>query len=166
MKKRKAERYGAVDRTFEIKLDKPVRGLRAVKALIVILLAATVVGTVILGAKFYWSGDTKRQTAETEAVTDSALNDELLRVVNKTNSLDKTYVPKLSERDGYSVSVLADEPLNALLKTAGEKGIELSVKSAYISYSDQNKLYKNAIKHNRKTYNLCQIRVCSALSVG
>ncbi|MCR5653650.1 MAG: M15 family metallopeptidase [Ruminococcus sp.] len=158
MKKRRVERYGAVDRTFEIKLDKPVRGLRAVKVFVVVLLAALVVGLIIFGAKLYWADGPDRKTAETDAKIDSAVSEQLLRIVNKTNPLDKDYVPELVEHDGYSVSVLADEQLNAMIEAAKEKGIELSVSSAYISYDEQKKLYTEKYKYNRNKYNLSEVR--------
>lgn len=159
MRRRKTERYGAVERTFEIKLNKPAKGLKAVKVIIVILLAAIVLGLVFVGSRLYFSNDSKTvKTSETEAFADTDLNDELLRIVNKSNPLEKDYVPELVERDGYSISPLAAEELDSLLEAAGKDGIELSVSSAYVSYDEQNKLYTKKYKYNRKRYNLTEVR--------
>ena len=156
--KRSRERYGAVDRTFEIKLGKPVRGLRAVKVIVVVLLAAVVVGTLIFSAKLFFAGSPEREKGATEIPSDNSLSDELLRVVNRTNPLDKDYVPELAQHDGYSVSVFADEALLLLLEAADEKGITLGVESAYVSYGEQEKLYNDRYKYNRKKYNLSEVR--------
>ena len=159
MKKRKTERYGAVDRTFEIKLNKPAKGLKAVKVLIIVLLVAIVLGLVFVGSRLYFSNDDKTvKTSETEAFADTELNDELLRIVNKSNPLEKNFVPELVERDGYSVSPLAAEELDSMLEAARKDGVSLSVASAYISYGEQNKLYLKKYKYNRKMYNLTEVR--------
>ena len=60
MKKRKTERYGAVDRTFEIKLNKPAKGLKAVKVIIIVLLVAIVLGLVFVGSRLYFSKDNNK----------------------------------------------------------------------------------------------------------
>lgn len=159
MKKRKAERYGAVDRTFEIKLNKPAKGLKAVKVLIIVLLVAIVLGLVFIGSRLYFSNDNKPvKTSETEAFADTELNDELLRIVNKSNPLEKDYVPELVERDGYFVSPLAADALDSMLEAAEKDGIDLSVLSAYVSYKEQNKLYMKKYKYNKNRYNLTEVR--------
>ena len=63
MNKRKTERYGAVERTFEIKLDKPQAGLRAVKVLVAVLLVAVVIGAVVFGAYLYRDNSPDRRKA-------------------------------------------------------------------------------------------------------
>ena len=158
MKKRKVERYGAVDRTFEIKLNKPAKGLKAVKILIAVLLAAIVLGLIFVGSKLYVSDNKTVRQSETEAFADSELNDELLRIVNKSNPLEKDYVPELVERDGYSVSPLAAEELDSLLEAAEKDGAELSVAGAYVSYNEQNKLYLKKYRYNKSHYNLTEVR--------
>ena len=158
MKKRKTQPYGSVERTFEIKLDKPVRGLRAVRVIAVVLLAALVAVMVIFGVKLYKSDAPARKTAETEVVLDSTLNDKLLMIVNKTNPLDKSYVPELVRHSGYSVSQLADGQLTAMLAAAREKNIKLFVESAYVSYSEQQKLYNEKFRYNRNHFKLSEVR--------
>lgn len=157
MKKRKVERYGAVDRTFEIKLEKPPVRLRFVKALVAVLLIAVVVGTVIFASNLIMGGQPEREKGVGQ-VDNSELNEELLRVVSKTESLDKSFVPELVDYEGYSVSVYADESLKELLKAAEEKGFSLDVESAYISYDNQNKLYKKMFDYNRNHYSLTEVR--------
>lgn len=132
--------------------------MRAIKVVVVLLLAAVVVGTVIFGARLYFKGGESRDSASTVETTEGSMNDMLLMVVNKSNPLEKDYVPELVERDGYSVSPLADESLTSLLKAAEEKGIKLSVESAYISYSEQNKLYNAKFKYNRSHFGLTEVR--------
>lgn len=148
----------SIERTFEIKIDKPARGLVALKVVVALLIVLVIAGSVFFVSRLYFSDEKKHESAASETASEVSDSDELLRVVNKTASLDKTYVPKLKKYDGYSVSVLADEELGKLLKDAKKSGVKLSVESAYISYDEQDKLYQAAFKANLKKYDLTEVR--------
>ncbi len=157
MKKARTRRYSnQVERTFSIESESSVRLLRTVKIIVAVLLLAVVVGTVIIGSILLKSGESERKSAAFVS-SDNSVNDELLRVVNKTNSLDKDYVPELSDCGGYRVSVLADSALKTLLNDAEKSGIKLGVESAYVSYNEQKVLYKKRFAFYKKQ-NLTEVR--------
>ncbi len=159
MKRAGKKRYeNSIERTFEISLEKPARGLKAIKIIVALLIVAVIAGGVVLVSRLYFSGDAKRESAASSTAAEESGDDELLRVVNKTNPLEKSFVPELKEYDGYSVSVLADEQLNKLLADADKSGVNLSVESAYISYEEQARLYNKAFKAKLKNSSLTEVR--------
>lgn len=82
------------------------------------------------------------QSAENQTVYDNAL---LLTVVNRQNPLSPDFVPQLAECDGFKVGALASDSLSQLLSHARAQGIELKIKSAYVSYDEQGKLYEQTL---------------------
>lgn len=70
---------------------------------------------------------------------------ELLLVVNRQNPLSKEYVPNLKDFRGSKVNTIAYESLEQLFEKAESEGIELKIKSAYISFEEQNILYNNKL---------------------
>jgi len=159
LKRKKTKRYSnSIERTFEIKLDKPSTGLRVVRIVVAALLIILVVGTIIFASRLYMTSDSDHSKTQATESEENSLDEELLRVVNKKTPIDEDYVPELVSYDGYSVSVLADSDLKAMLSDAAKEGIDLSVESAYISYSQQKKLYKQKYNYFRKSENLSQVR--------
>lgn len=159
MKRAGKKRYeNSIERTFKISLDKPARGLKAIKIIVALLIVAVIAGGVVLVSRLYFSEDAKRESASATNAEEVSNDEQLLRVVNKTSPLEKTFVPELKEYDGYSVSVLADEELNSLLNDAEKSGVKLSVESAYISYDEQAKLYKKAFKAKLNNGDLTEVR--------
>ena len=67
---------------------------------------------------------------------------ELLRVVNRGNPLDSSYVPSLEETDGILVNFLMVKSLNKMLEDAEKDGVHLKLKSGYISYEEQSELFR------------------------
>ncbi len=130
--------------------------LRIVRAVSLLLLLGLIIATVTVGIKsfnkeesFIKSADYKSQTEENEI---------LLRVVNKSNPLDKDYAPELVEHNDYSVNILAEKPLDKLLQAAGEDGVSLSVDCGFVSYDEQDKLYKEMYGKYRRSSGLSQVK--------
>lgn len=67
---------------------------------------------------------------------------ELLMVVNKANSLTEDYMPNLVEFHGVKINKLALKDLDDMLNVAKKDGVNLSVSTGYIDFSDQQNLYE------------------------
>ena len=131
-------------------------GLRVARALIGILIIAVISGAVWYGmSNFNSSGSAVKSTVFNNR-SDSD-NPNLLRVVNKTNPLDKDFVPELVEVDGVAVSKDIADPLRAMLKASEDDGISLKIESGYISYDEQGKLFKAKLK-SLKGKNLSEVK--------
>ena len=138
-----------------------VVGLKIARIAVLVLLAAVVVTTIVLGIGSVKTGEPLEHSSYV-AVTDDN-NEELLRVVNKTNPLERDYVPELVELDGYQISPLAADSLKKLLSDAESQGIKLSVGSAYVSYDDQDKLYKQEYEEYIKENGVSEVKAQSVL---
>ncbi len=134
-----------------------VTGLKLARAAVFVLMIALIVGMIIVGSAMFKNDAPERQSAKVENAAQSDER-ELLRVVNKTHPLDKDYVPALAEVGGVFVNKLAEEPLKLLLEDAERNGVKLGAESGYVSYGDQNKLYKKALKYYMENENLSEVK--------
>lgn len=85
---------------------------------------------------------------KTEILTEEQ-NEELLQVINRTNTLPEDYSPSLSEVKSVKVNLLMTDSLKEMLSKAEEEGVNISVNTGYISFEEQNDLYNkkyNSIK--------------------
>lgn len=131
--------------------------LRIARFVILGLIAVVIITTLIIGMNLFLV-NSDREASSVYNKTEDIHNAELLRVVNKSNPLDKKYVPKLAEKYGYSVNVLAEKNLDKMLKAAKNDGIDLSVKYAYVSYDEQAKKYKKLYKSYIKKDGLTEVK--------
>lgn len=123
--------------------------LNLIRIAVLLLIIAIVAGTILFGLHFFVN-NTERQNSSDYGSSEKNNNAELLRVVNKSDPLDKNYVPKLIEKDGYKLNPLAENSLDKLLSAAHEQGISIYVKYAYVSYVEQKELYNAEYKKNLK----------------
>lgn len=92
---------------------------------------------------------TNQATQVSSNITNSALDEWNLKLVNKDNSVSRDYVPELEELDDgikfdkRAVSYLKDM-INAMYK---EKITKVWVQSAYRSYEKQEQLFNNKVKY-------------------
>lgn len=70
----------------------------------------------------------------------------LLTVVDSANPLDKDYVPELETVNGFRVNREALKPLENLLKASKENGTELKIKTAYLSYDEQEERFQSELQ--------------------
>lgn len=70
----------------------------------------------------------------------------LLTVVDSANPLDKDYVPDLETVNGFKVNRDALKPLENLLKASKENGTELKIKTAYVSYDEQEERFQSELQ--------------------
>ena len=64
----------------------------------------------------------------------------------KSNPLDKDYVPDLETVNGFRVNRDALKPLENLLKASKENGTELKIKTAYVSYDEQEERFQSELQ--------------------
>lgn len=131
--------------------------LRAARFVILGLIAAVIITTLIIGMNMFIV-NSDRENSSVYKKSEESLNAELLRVVNKSNPLDKNYVPKLSDKGAYKINVLAENNLDKMLKAAKKDGISLGVKYAYVSYDEQAKKYKALYKSYIKKDGLTEVK--------
>lgn len=70
----------------------------------------------------------------------------LLTVVDSANPLDKDYVPNLETVSRFKVNRDAQKPLENLLKASKENGTELKIKTAYVSYDEQEEKFQSELQ--------------------
>ena len=147
--KRKRSRYrggyGTVNRRTKIKREKGTTHLQVIRVAVALLMGMLIIGGTIIGFCNYDSGKPKAVPNNDTYVKDT--DEDLLRVVNRNNPLDSTYVPELVEYEGYSVNKSVSKPLENLLEEAKNSNIDLSVTVGYVSYEEQEKLYQK--EYNR-----------------
>ena len=120
---------------------KPYRNRK--KRLTVIIFA---IGAILLiaGGVFLWHTTQSPKTDETSH--ENKINEEeLLTVVNTQHPLKSDYVPELENFHGFQINPLAADSARALFDEAEKRGIELKLKSAYVSYFEQQELYENVL---------------------
>jgi len=84
--------------------------------------------------------------------------DELLRIVNESDPLDKDYVPELVTVNGVEVNALAEDNLTEMINAAKSQGVTLTLKSGYISYDEQAKLHTKTYEKLKKSGKYSQIK--------
>ncbi len=142
----------------------PVYKLHLAKIAVLVLIVAVVFASIVIGVNLS-KPDNKREKSVYYKTSTENNNADLLRVVNKSNPLDKNYIPELVEKDGYRLSVLAEKSLDELLADAKKQGISLYVKYAYVSYDEQKKLYDAQYKMNLKKYGLSEVKAQARTNV-
>lgn len=119
----------------------------------IIILAAAIIAAGIFFAIRVHNDDILSSTDDGTA--DSS---QLLSVVGAQSPLDKSFVPKLCDYEGFRVNVLAEDSLSQMISDAASKGIILKIRSAYISYEEQNILYEETLAQYLNDSNLSKVR--------
>ncbi len=131
--------------------------LNLLRILVAVLIVGIVAGGIITGVHFFINSSV-RENSSSFTVEEENHDDELLRVVNKTTPLEKTYVPDLVDKGTYKLNPLAEKSLDKLLAAAEKEGISLYVKYAYVSYDEQKKLYEAEYKRYIKEEGLSEVK--------
>lgn len=118
----------------------------------IIILAAIIAGCTLFAICLH--NDDAQQTTDTKQEDTS----QLLCVVGTQSPLDKSYVPMLCDYEGFKVNVLAKDSLAQMISDADLKGIKLQIKSAYISYEEQNRLYNETLEQYLNDSKLSKVR--------
>lgn len=109
--------------------------------LIVIFIAVLIVAGIAALLFFTLGSASDNNTSEADNSSES-----LLTVVNSASPLSQTYVPELAQCGGFEVNSAAADSLLQMYKDAESQGVDLKIKSTYISYDEQNRLYEKALE--------------------
>lgn len=131
--------------------------LRFARVVVGVMLVAVVVGTLIIGSAMFKTENVLKPSTEYAASTVDSK--ELLQVVNKSNPVDKDYVPELEDVDGkVFVNKTAYPSLMKMLEAAKKDGVSLSLDYAYVSYDEQAILYKKKYNAYINKYGLTSVK--------
>ncbi len=89
-------------------------------------------------------------------------DEQLLTVVNIQSPLEPNYIPELADCKGFKVSTMASDSLEAMIDDAESQGMKVKIKSAYISYNEQEKLYDEVLKSFLSNTGYTQVRAEAA----
>jgi len=112
-----------------------------------------------------------------EISSENTYDESLLQIVNEKNPLDESFVPSLVKVEDVEVSEVIAQNLNNLIEDAAKDGIHISLKTGYISYSEQGKLHESikkeiedsgvtAIKAEALAKEMCPEAGCSEAQTG
>ncbi len=116
----------------------------AKRRIIVALLSTIILIGTVAGCYFLFS-NMQNESHQSISLQEEQSNEELLRIVNRQNPLEKDYVPELTDYDSFIVNRLVYENLERLTDESKQQGIELKITSAYISYEEQESLYNDKL---------------------
>ncbi|MBO5479311.1 MAG: M15 family metallopeptidase [Clostridia bacterium] len=93
--------------------------------------------------------NTVQTTSQTTSANTEVLNEWNLKLVNKNNSVDRSYVPELEELDdGIMFDKRAISYLRSMINAMNKKGItKVWVQSAYRSYEKQEELFNRKVQY-------------------
>lgn len=114
------------------------------RRVIAIICVVLVVLAVIWGAYaliLYFSDNSGSSVSQSQ----EQYSEELLNVVNKASPLESDYVPELKKYNAYEVNAIMFQDLTKMADEAEKQGTELKIRTAYISYEDQQKLYEQKL---------------------
>lgn len=124
----------------------------------IVLVVTVIVVALVAGGFAFASYLSKSENANQTEDVYKVSSEELLRLVNKANPLDKEYVPQLKEVDSVKINALIYDDLQGFIAKAKEKGIELKINSAYISFEEQQKLYEEKLNGLLQNPDYTQVR--------
>lgn len=131
--------------------------LQIIRYTAVILAVVIGFGVITVGLYLYKSGQTLPIESSGEVISTND-REELLRVVNKNNPLERDFVPELTEYEGYQVNTLAAASLENMLQSAQAEGVDLKVGYAYVSYDEQDRLFQEEYNRLLKNENLSEVK--------
>lgn len=119
------------------------------------------VGVILIAAIAFGIFSILKSNQKSHSETPEQLQTEsemLLTVVDSANPLDKDYVPDLETLNGFRVNSDALKPLENLLKASKENGTELKIKTAYVSYDEQEEKFQSELQKLVKSSKYTTVR--------
>lgn len=113
----------------------------------VLVFAAISAAVLLIAGAFFaisYFSDIKADEAKQLEIAQNS-DDILLMVVNKKTPLDENYVPDTVNVQGIPVGKTAAESLEGLISAAKSDGVDITLKSGYISYDEQRSLYEQKL---------------------
>lgn len=156
-KKRRRQAY----ESYETGKIKPIRSKGKIIAAAVAAALAVVIGVLIFTVTKQTGQDGQSYAVQANETRNSA---GLLRIVSARYPAEKDEVPKLAEFNGFRVNEVLLKDLQDMFDSAKQKGITLKIKSAYLSYGEQEKLFEAKLKEVRKNKSYSQVRAAAVAS--
>ena len=133
------------------------------KTIMLIVIPVLILGVLFVGFYIPYKLTIKgREVNPVDAIAtaDEAVlhEEELLRIVNESDPLDKDFVPDLTVVNGVEVNSLASKNLDDMIKDAESQGVTLTIKSGYVSYDEQAKLHDKTYEKLKKSGKYSQIK--------
>lgn len=133
----------------------------------IIMIAVLVVG-VYFGYLSYADthtplGDLDNTPVTTKLERSEQENNYLLTIVSSANPVDKNFVPELEQYSSVKVSSLVYDDLSIMIEAAKANGINLVIKSGYVSFEEQKKLYDTAVSKHRKKHKSSLVKAEAAV---
>lgn len=138
-RRRQAKRAESTGKILPFSVER--RRIIAAVCIAVALIGATVGVYFACNAIFFTVPEKNKTVQRIEQEKSS----ELMRVVNRRNPLTSDFIPSLTEYGSFRVNTLAAENLKALISKAEKNGVQIKLTSAYISFDEQNTLYKETL---------------------
>lgn len=177
---------------YDIKNKYNRRGRRVnekvwLNTLLLILIPVLIVAVVLFGIILPLKNDiiSPETTVETtlavlseEEAKPAVSDEELLQIVSENYPLQSDYKPVLLPFGNVSVAKVAFDDLDDLISDAGSQGISIKVQTGYVSFDEQDKLYKDTfaklkeengyseIKAESETKKICPQAGCSESQTG
>lgn len=155
-KKRRKQAY----ESYETGKIKPIRSYGKVVAALAAVIAAAIIVLVFVVIK-QTGQDEKSSAVLANESHDSA---ELLRIVSSRYPIEKDEVPKLAGFGGFKVNSIVLPDLNDMVDSAAKKGITLKIKSAYLSYDEQEKLFEKKLDEVKKNKKYSRVKAAAVAS--
>lgn len=133
------------------------------KTVMLIVIPVLIIAVIFCGAYIPYRIEIKNR--EYDSVTPVATADEefyheeeLLRIVNENDPLEKEFVPDLTVVNGVEVNSLSAVHLEDMIQDAEAQGVTLTLKSGYVSYDEQAKLHDKTYQKLKKSGKYSQIK--------
>lgn len=117
----------------------PLHKSRKSLFLVIILVVFLVSGIFAYAVNVFSVADSNR------FVQDEISNAELLKIINKSAPVGSDYKPDLIKYGAFDVNKILLPYLENMISDAKDQGINLELNSAYISFDEQESLYKNEL---------------------
>ncbi len=124
----------------------------------IIISAIIILAVAIIAAGIFFAIRVHNDDILSSTDDGTADSSQLLSVVGAQSPLEKSYVPMLCDCEGFRVNVLVEDSLSQMILDAAAKGIKLKIKSAYVSYEEQNILYEETLSQYLNDAKLSKVR--------
>ena len=91
-------------------------------------------------------------------------NQGILIDVDRNNPLDSNFIPELSSFNGVKVNAILYDNLTDLIDSAKREGIDIVLKSGYISFDEQQSLYDMTLKEYLENSEYTRVRAEAAVN--
>ena len=128
--------------------------------ILIVLFVALVVSGVLLYNYLSYQPDNNDNAQEIVI----AENQGLLIDVDRNNPLDADFIPELSDFNGIKVNSVLYDNLSDLVNSAKQDEIELTVKSGYISFDEQQSMHDDMLKEYLENPEYTKVRAEATVS--